>query len=114
MIPKIHAISHIKATIQSPTQYENSDISINPQYIEYTPFNQPSAIYEQSYIVQYTYSANYQKSNQCIFQRRSCFRCRLYFQDYEVNRDIIGGQTQLKEPNSLYPSRWENCMHDCA
>ncbi|MFN8267847.1 MAG: RHS repeat-associated core domain-containing protein [Chitinophagales bacterium] len=92
---KIHAVSHIKATIQSPTQYENSDISINPQYIEYTPFNQPSAIYEQSYIVQYTYSANYQRAIS-VFSNGDPVSDRLYFQDYEVNRDIIGGQTQLK------------------
>lgn len=86
---KINQVTNIKTTITSATVSENSDIKQLIQYIEYTPFNQPSAIYEGISQINYEYGSNYQRVRSVYNEYGVDKNSRTYLGDLEIDKDLL-------------------------
>lgn len=99
---KINAVNKISAIITSSTQSEPCDISEGAQYIEYTPFNQPSAIYEDVNELHYTYGPDNQRSVALFKTNNVSTGDRLYLDNYEINRSITGNNPPVVQNQIHY------------
>jgi len=88
---KINAVVKVSTTISSATVSEPCSINQQPQYIDYTPFNQPAIISEGGNELDFIYGPDNQRSITEYYDQGVFSSDRLYFDNYEVNRNYSTG-----------------------